>query len=107
MRILATSGVSEVQYERILSWRKKAMTKKIIIIASILLLIILTIGISIGISRANRLAIAQLELNALGLGSSLESHSLAVRGGKLLLNDSLKELDTVQHQVLLLDDPSV
>jgi len=66
------------------------------------LLIILTIGIGIGIARGKRLAAAHLDLNAASL-ASLESSSLAVRGGELLLDHSLEGLGTAQHQVLSLD----
>jgi hypothetical protein len=81
------------------------MSKKRITIASILLLIILIIiGIGIGIASANKIAVAELHLNATSdLKPASELRGLTARGGTALLDSHLKELSAAKKELLHVD----
>jgi hypothetical protein len=86
-------------------WRKRAMSKKSIIIASILLLIILgIIGIGIGIASASKLAVVELRLNTtVGLHPASKLNGLAVRRDGALLKANLKEGAAAKDHLLHVD----
>ena len=81
------------------------MSKKSIIIASILLLIILgIIGIGIGIASASKLAVVELELNTtVDLQPASRLNGLAVRRDGVLLKGNLKEFAAAKDHLLDFD----
>lgn len=81
------------------------MSKKSIIIASILLLIILgIIGIGIGLASASKLAVVEPKLNTtVGLHPFSRLRGLAVRTDGVLLKSNLKELAAAKDHLLHVD----
>ncbi len=80
------------------------MSKKRTITGMLLLIALIIIGIGIGIASANKLAVAELTLNATAsLKPAFDLRGLELSGGAALLENHSKEVVAVKERLLHVD----